>query len=466
MQSNGREGKRAHLENEGITFHGWGMLSLPFAILKDCRIAVSNPGCNFQGSDCTGSYFEGGLEKANFSSAFLDNCEFKPGTSVVGANFEEASLKEVKLIGVNCADAQFKRAKLKGAKLYQCNFHRANLSLADLRNVTIQSPTLESLPEPQPGAKLSTPHGFMDRPVDETPTRKGFLGGGGWCPDDWDTLPSSYAQYQDELSRRHPDGYQFEISVSFYEADLRGSDLTDSILPWAGFSKASLQGTCLQSVQLYNADFFYARLDGADLRGANLALATFYNAQCHYSDFRTAVLGNEDNIGETGFQGASLQNADFRGARFNLRYDTAKWAINSKTDMTGVNLEGNDLRCAYWPEVKLSRADLKRADLSYGRLTEAKLDEANLSGCRLRETNLAGADLSKTNASEADFTGAVLDAATFAGANLARAIFDGATTLNQTDFRNTDLRQVPTLTREKLENAITDETTLVWWNSE
>jgi hypothetical protein len=107
------------------------------------------------------------------------------------------------------------------------------------------------------------------------------------------------------------------------KVDLRGVDLSKTILRGvefgqADFSRASLQGADLREAYLGEAIFNGANLVGANLRGNTLIGATFVRADLQGADFNGADLYGNDfsqaNLREADFSYAHVVNTDLRGA--------------------------------------------------------------------------------------------------------------------------------------------------------
>jgi uncharacterized protein YjbI with pentapeptide repeats len=140
--------------------------------------------------------------------------------------------------------------------------------------------------------------------------------------------------------------------------------------------------------------------------------------------------------------------------------------------LSRLNLRRADLSGANLPAVILSRADLHEANLS-----GADLHEADLSGADLRRANLSRADLSRAKLSGADLHGAELHGAALSGANLRWAdlsaanrhtmILQGASRtgfysrpdFSRTDFCGADLSEA-NLRRADLHEAYLSEANL------
>ena len=110
--------------------------------------------------------------------------------------------------------------------------------------------------------------------------------------------------------------------------DLRGANLSRTVLSGAKLSYANLKGAeltnsfldgaVLKGANLTNALLFGAVLEGANLSGANLSGANLSNADLSYTDLSYADLSNTDLNGAVlngaVLNGAVLKGADLRGA--------------------------------------------------------------------------------------------------------------------------------------------------------
>jgi hypothetical protein len=95
-------------------------------------------------------------------------------------------------------------------------------------------------------------------------------------------------------------------------------------------------------------------------------------------------------------------------------------------DAADIRLDNAYLAGADLAGVRLLRASLWKAILTWANLREAFLREANLTGAYLREANLTGAYLREANLTAANLTGANLTGASLRKANLAAANLTGA----------------------------------------
>jgi hypothetical protein len=107
-----------------------------------------------------------------------------------------------------------------------------------------------------------------------------------------------------------------------------------------------------------------------------------------------------------------------------------------KAELSGIYLNGADMRLAHLEEADLSRASLaganfggahlERADIRLAHLEEADLNRAHLAGVNFGGAHLEGAELFGAHLAGAALTQANLQGANFSGAHLAGADFYGS----------------------------------------
>lgn len=93
------------------------------------------------------------------------------------------------------------------------------------------------------------------------------------------------------------------IDVSFFRADLSGSNLTESDAYRAKFVSAKLVGTNFEQARVFQADFSRADLSGASFSGADMRRARLYKANLRGADLTGARMFDAD-----------LTRADLSGA--------------------------------------------------------------------------------------------------------------------------------------------------------
>ena len=116
---------------------------------------------------------------------------------------------------------------------------------------------------------------------------------------------------------------------------------------------------------------------------------------------------------------------------------------------------GKEGRAADWQET-----DLKGAVLISFDLQKANLNGAYLYGAYLKNTNLEDANLEGANLRGANLRWANLKNASLLKANLIRADLQGAD-LTDTDLCGSNLKMAAGLTRQQIESARTDESTIL-----
>jgi uncharacterized protein YjbI with pentapeptide repeats len=193
-----------------------------------------------------------------------------------------------------------------------------------------------------------------------------------------------------------------------------------------------------------------------DLHDTNLSLANLQKAHLQGAKLREAILQRAD-LQEADLHGADLQEAHLQGAhleyanlqRANLQYANLYGANLYEANLAGAILYNSDLQGAYLRQADLQKADLQRADL-----------QANLERANLQEANLPYADLNRAHLGGANLQGAKLYGAKLREANLQGAKLHGAD-LQEAILRGADLSTSRGLNKEQLEQAVTDEDTLL-----
>jgi uncharacterized protein YjbI with pentapeptide repeats len=114
-----------------------------------------------------------------------------------------------------------------------------------------------------------------------------------------------------------------------------------------------------------------------------------------------------------------------------------------ETDLSGMNLRGEDLsglnlsRCDF-SGADLSQANLAKTNLSFSRLVGANMQQAQLDECEFLGADLSGANLNECSAKRTGFGGATLTGATLFHGNLEGASLSKAQ-LQSADFRTAKL---------------------------
>lgn len=117
-------------------------------------------------------------------------------------------------------------------------------------------------------------------------------------------------------------------------------------------------------------------------------------------------------------EGADLSHATLYGA--NMEEAALSYIIFNHANMERVNLDGADLKGAFFKNTRLTKARFWLADLSNAQLDGAYLVGVNLGGANLEEACFDGANLGKAN-----LKGANIDRATFDGCDLSMAYLKG-----------------------------------------
>ena len=175
------------------------------------------------------------------------------------------------------------------------------------------------------------------------------------------------------------------------------------------------------------------------VKARTLALLRMFDQDIHRTANLLLFLADAELLNqlELDLSGICLEGADLKKVNF------------STCNLSNANLSGADLLSAILSGAILSGADLSGADLSKADLSGVNLSNANLSGADLLSANLSGANLVKAklvgfaNLAFADLNGAILiyadlNYADVRSANLSRANFIGANLVNA-NFIDADL---------------------------
>lgn len=122
---------------------------------------------------------------------------------------------------------------------------------------------------------------------------------------------------------------------------------------------------------------------------------------------------------EPDLAGVKLSQANLQKA--NLRETDLRWADLSSANLEGANLNRADLRRAVLSRTNFKRATLSEANLSETYLCRADLSEADLKKAIFIRSDLAGVDFSESDIRRADFRWSYLINTKFNGADLSGA---------------------------------------------
>jgi uncharacterized protein YjbI with pentapeptide repeats len=280
------------------------------------------------------------LKRANLAGADLSQADLHGANldhaRLTKANLTRADLREASLLQTHGNHATMRRALLTNAKLGEfrgegCQLTFANLSgaradLATFGDADLASANLE-------GASLRGTS-FLRANLKEANFRNTDLA-------------------QANLSGAKIDEADF-TNANFSGADLSPLRLRAANLTGARFPGANLAMCDLEYIELPDADF-----SGAHLRGALLTGSVMPNA-----DFSRASL-QEAGLAEIEWEGASLRDADLRGASFHLgssRSGRVYSPIACEGSRTGFYTDDYDEQTFKSPE-EIRKANLCRADL-------------------------------------------------------------------------------------------------------
>jgi uncharacterized protein YjbI with pentapeptide repeats len=287
---------------------------------------------------------------------------------------KEESMKDV--AGLNLRNRDLRSADLRGALLPKVDLRGANLDNARLDRADLSGADLSPLDANDGASCVEEKQEENLTPRDQTTARL----------IDAKTVIAARA-----ADLRKKGRFCF---TSLRGANLSGSTLENSRLPYARLEGAILQAAQLSKTNLFrarlqNANLSHARLHEADLRRAQLQGAVLTWAQLHGADLSHAQLQVMHSI-DMEAQGANLEGAHLQGAH-----------------LLQANFQGANLRGALLQGTRLETVRFQGADLKGAQLQGADLSAAQLQGAYLRLSGIGGADfraadLSLSNMADVD----------------------------------------------------------------
>ncbi len=134
VQSDGKEGERAHLRDANLEGAHLGGANLEGAYLR---------GANLRGANLEGAH----LRRANLQGAHLRRANLRRahllGANLRRAHLRRANLQGADLLGANLRRAHLRRANLQGAHLRRANLEGAHLDYADLQGADLRLANLQ-----------------------------------------------------------------------------------------------------------------------------------------------------------------------------------------------------------------------------------------------------------------------------------------------------------------------------------
>lgn len=252
-----------------------------------------------------------------------------------------------------------------------------------------------------------------------------------------------------------------------------GSDFSRSCLERANFEGANLSGSVFEDSELVEANLSNADLSGAKMRGANLTAAVLDGSKVLNADMSRSILRGVDLTevqSNSSIQTINFVGADFSGA--NVPDDLAEAQLTQAT-FESMNLEevvfdqsilhdasfsGSNLCHGSFVNAKMEKVDLENTNsvgvkFEGAQLADALFGEANVTGASFKNADLTNVDMRQIELHDSrsdECPGRVARATTFEGANLSWARLEGL-----------DLSGVRGLTRDQLDAACLDHTTIL-----
>lgn len=292
------------------------------------------------------------IQNCDFSGAALDDAEFSgeysSTTSLMGSNFDTASLCHAKFIGSKDSMLDMRRVNLNNSNLECSQFSFVNLDGADMTG----------------GISLNNVK-FIN-PNSSVPQIGCFVG-------------------------------------SLKGVNLQGADMDDAVFSCCDFSGALMQG-----ISAINSKFIHSSLTGASLKGSDLRGIDLSHAKCIASNFEAAALTDNSlkaTLDYCDFSGATLTDCFLKKLTFN-------GTVFNKTKMSGVDLSDTtfippaSLISAEMSNADLTNAMLDNIEMTFANFSNANFDKASLQGCRADRSQFTAASMKGVNLQDAHIGGA------------------------------------------------------------
>ncbi|WP_430474058.1 pentapeptide repeat-containing protein [Thalassospira lucentensis] len=362
-----------------------------------------------------------------------------------GANFIQASARDVCFDFCDLFGANFVEADLEGSSFLRADLRGANMARAKLRNANLSGIDLRA-------GIMVVMDGLQERPVKKETdmTNTDLEGAVMWGADLSGAKMSGSSLANTDLS-----------DANMFAVNLEGADLTGCNLNGAKLRNANLKGAKLTDCNLVGADLSGANLRNVDMTGVDLSQSNTSNSigggtssAPLVEDIRELVNGHSEWLlsgGKTGLpmiaNGRNLSGMDFSGL-----------------DLSGASFEKCNLRGALFVDTILAMCSMRDADMKKVRMNGAVLDGVRMANADCSEAVFQGvkfggidqrdkkgaktgvvwrADLTDTNFENADLRNSIFEETQMKGtiltqANVAGVAF-GDTDLSQADLEGANV---------------------------
>jgi uncharacterized protein YjbI with pentapeptide repeats len=384
---------------------------------------VTPTGKNYSGQNLTNHNFSadppGSLIGANFESATLKGAIFT-GQDLTGASFKSADLGPSEKGPVNFINTTLDKTCFINATMNATNFTFAKIKCADFSNTSLMQAVFGPRQKIQPGVNCRT--NFTAATIDVRAI----------TTDHWKDINFTSANFQNLSS---PSTFS-----------LKGVDISHAMLSKTNFSAIDMTGANLTNVEFNEAVLLKVKLDNAAMNGVKLRNAYLVSASLKCARFYGTPSDDKNNPNRnicTGTPNSSdpLQPADLTQAVF-LNADLSNATLNFAR-LAGANMSGATLQRASFigawlePEKSISAATVLGADL-----TGTSFGTAHINSVRFNNVNLTGANFDNTTLEGTDFSGSIMPDVSFTGSVLENVSFN-STLLQQAKFINTTMKTRP-----------------------
>lgn len=287
-----------------------------------------------------------------------------------GANFIQASIRDVTFDFCDLFGTNFVEADLEGSSFVRADLRGANMARAKLRNANLKGADLRS------GVMVIVDAGREKKVKRAT--------------------------------------------------DLANADLQGSMMSGANLAESNMSGARLADADLSDANMFAVNLAGADLSGCNLSGAKLKNANLKGAKLNDALLTGTD------LSGANLRNVDL--ANVDLAQANTSNSIGSKAVtplpediriLINAHTEWLTSGGASGAPLDVTGRDLTELDFTGLDLSAACFDDCILRGALLVDTIMVMTSMRNADLSRARFSGAIMNGVRMSYANCSKAVCQG-----------------------------------------
>jgi uncharacterized protein YjbI with pentapeptide repeats len=393
-----------------------------------------------------GAFFEVNLNNSSLQASNISGVDMRYAV-LIGTDFTDAVA-----IGTDFSHSNMTLSDLSGADLTDAVFDYVNLRSVTISETTVLDPkwakvqellTTDGIGQDLRGMDLSRAY-LVSVALDDADIR-----GTDFTDSDlrWVRFHGALMDSTTKIGLKQRyihqavnDGYvgQFNNRGSWSNADLTNGVFTESILVFADFRGSYLDNADLKDCDLTESDFFRARAPGASFENAKCFMVNFRETDLREVNFFRAQLSNVNftaaNISGADFTSALLTRPRFHNARWNgsTLFPDPHW--NDVIELcSGGPVEGKS-----YEGLSLVHANYESLDFSGQSFKGSDFSQSLVDGTSFANGDLSSAIMKSLTGNSVNFSGANLTGVDFTDSILRGANFTNAN-LTGANFSNCDL---------------------------